>query len=95
MSESFKNFALNYFPNAKLIIDKFHVIRLIHPSIRKYRKEVTGDVRKNPIKHLLLKNRDKLKPHEKEAVKRFCQENDKVNEVYWFKECPPPLRATV
>jgi transposase len=86
MSETFKNFALNYFPNAKLIVDKFHVIRLIHPTIRKYRKEVTGDARKNPIRHLLLKNRSKLKPHEKEAVTRFCRENEKVNEVYWFKE---------
>lgn len=86
MSETFKNFALSYFPNAKLIVDKFHVIRLIHPSIRKYRKEVTGDARKNPIRHLLLKNRGKLKPHEKKAVIRFCRENEKVNEVYWFKE---------
>ena len=38
MSNGFKNFALNYFPNAQIVVDKFHVIRLIHPAIRKYRK---------------------------------------------------------
>lgn len=86
MSDTFKNFALDYFPNAKIVADKFHVIRLIHPAIRKYRKEVTGDKRSNPIRHLLLKNRKKLLPYQKRAVSRFCRENLKVNEVYNFKE---------
>jgi len=86
MSPSFKNFALDYFPNAKIIVDKFHVLRLIYPAIRKYRMEVTGDVRKNPIRFLLLKNQSRLKPIERKAVRRFCFENSKVNEVYRFKE---------
>ena len=86
MSNGFKNFALNYFPNAQIVVDKFHVIRLIHPAIRKYRKEVTGDDRKNPIRHLLLKNNERLKRYQKKAVNRFCRENPKVNEVYRFKE---------
>lgn len=86
MNDSYKNFATNYFPNAKIVIDKFHVIRLIHPAIRKYRKEATGDQRSNPIRHLLLKNRKRLKSYQKRAVTRFCKENPKVNEVYRFKE---------
>ena len=86
MSDNFKSFALSFFPNAKIVSDKFHVIRLIHPAIRKYRKEVTGDKRTNPIRNLLLKNRSRLKPYQKRAVTRFCQENLKVNEVYRFKE---------
>jgi len=86
MSPVFKSFTLDYFPNAKIVVDKFHVIRLIHPAIRKYRKEVTGDKRSNPIRHLLLKNRSRLHPYQKRAVTRFCKENKKVNEVYRFKE---------
>ena len=86
ISETYKNFILDYFPNAKIVVDKFHVIRLIHPAIRKYRKEVTGDKRSNPIRHLLLKNRKRLEPYQKRAVTRFCQENEKINEVYRFKE---------
>ena len=62
------------------------MINLIHPAIRKYRKEVTGDKRSNPIRHLLLKNRKRLQPYQKRAVTRFCKENEKVNEVYRFKE---------
>jgi len=84
MSPTFKAFATDYFPNAKITVDKFHVIRLIHPAIRKYRKDATGDKRSNPIRHLLLKNRKRLKPYQKRAVTRFCNENPNVNEVYRF-----------
>jgi len=86
MSPIFKSFVLDYFPAAKIVVDKFHVIRLIHPVIRKYRKEATGDKRSNPIRHLLLKNRGRLQPYQKRAVTRFCKENERVNEVYRFKE---------
>lgn len=86
MDDSFKNFVHDFFPNAHITIDKFHVLRLIFPAIRKYRKEITGDKRSNPIRHLLLKNRGRLKPYQKRAVTRFCRENPRVNEVYRFKE---------
>ena len=86
LCDGFKNFALSYFYNATLVADKFHVLRLINPAINKYRKEVTGDQRKNPIRFLLLKNRDKLKPEERRAVNRFCRENPLIGEVYRFKQ---------
>ena len=86
MHNGYKNFVLNYFPNANITVDKFHVQRLIHPAIRRYRKQVTGDKRSNPIRNLLLKNRKDLKRHQKKVVGRFCRENPKVSEVYWFKE---------
>ena len=86
MEDNFRNFIKNFFPNAKIVVDKFHVIRLIQPAIRKYRKEATGDKRSNPIRLLLLKNRKRLKPYQKRAVSRFCRENPDAGEVYWFKE---------
>lgn len=86
MDDGFKNFVLDFFPNAKIVVDKFHVLRLIQPAIRKYRKEVTGDKRSNPIRHLLLKNRKKLKVYQRKAVNRFCRQHSKVAEVYRYKE---------
>jgi transposase len=82
MTGTYKNFIQDYFPNAKIVVDKFHIIRLIHPAIRKYRMEATGDKRSNPIRHLLLKNRKRVKPYQKRAVTRFCKVNPNVNEVY-------------
>jgi len=29
MSDSYRNFAKNFFPNAHLVADKFHVLRLL------------------------------------------------------------------
>jgi transposase len=86
LSDGFRSFVKRYFYNADIIADKFHVLRLINPAINKYRREVTGDKRKNPIRFLLLKNRDKLKPEEKKAIARFCRENPHIQEVYYFKQ---------
>ncbi len=86
MSANYKNFAESYFTNARIVVDKFHVLRLLQPAIRKYRKEVTGDDRKNPIRRLLLRNGRDLKTYQKRAIGRFCRENPTLGEVYNFKE---------
>jgi len=86
LSDGYKNFAKDHFYNATLVADKFHVLRLINPAINKYRKEVTGDKRKNPIRFLLLKNKERLRPEERKALKRFCKENPVVNEVHNYKQ---------
>ena len=69
-----------------LLLTRFHVLRLLQPAIRKYRKEVTGDDRKNPIRKLLLRNGRDLKTYQRRAVGRFCRENPTLGEVYNFKE---------
>lgn len=86
MCDQFKNFATDYFYNANIVVDKFHVIRLAIKPIGKYRREVTGDKRSNPIRNLMQKNRKRLKPYQKRAVTRFCKLHPKLNEVYRFKE---------
>lgn len=86
MTETYKNFFEDYIPISKIWVDKFHVIRLIHLAIKKYRKVVTWDKRSNTSRHLLIKSRKKLKSYQKRAVTRFCKEKEKVNEVYKSKE---------
>jgi len=86
MSPTFKSFSKLYFPNAKIIADKFHVIRLLHPAINKKRIAVTGDVRKNPIRKLLLKNGFDLSYVQRYAVTRWLEENPDIREIYQYKE---------
>ena len=38
LCDPFKKFAREHFPNADLIADKFHVLRLLNPSINRRRK---------------------------------------------------------
>jgi transposase len=74
LSDPYKSFTKNFFPNAKLIADKFHVLRLLNPTINRYRKEITGDKRSNPIRRLLLRNGKNLE-YFKESLHGFYRIN--------------------
>lgn len=86
MCDSFKKFVREFFPNAKLTADKFHVLRLTNPMINKARIEITSDARKNPIRKLLLRNRKNLEYFEKSALDAWLEAYPKMKEIYWAKE---------
>ena len=94
MSPTFRNFSKLHFPNAKIIADKFHVIRLLHPAINKKRISVTGDVRNNPIRLLLLKNGYDLSCVQRYAVSRWLEQNQDIKEIYLYKEAIHRLYRT-
>ncbi len=86
MCDSFKSFVKGFFPNAKMVADKFHVLRLLNGSINRARKEITGDVRKNPVRKLLLRNRCSLEYFERLALDRWLDEHAELKEIYLWKE---------
>jgi transposase len=86
MCDPFKKFISDFFPNAIIVADKFHVLRLLNPAINKARTEITGDKRSNPVRKLLLRNRHKLKYYERNALDIWLQHHPKLKELYWFKE---------
>jgi len=86
MSKAYRNFVKEFFPNAKIIADRFHVVRLINVIINKYRKQITGDVRKNPIRKLLLKKSKDLEPWVKRSIREWLKYHPEMAEIYSFKE---------
>jgi transposase len=86
MCDPFKKFVREFFPNAKITADKFHVLRLTNPMINTARTEITGDKRKNPVRKLLLRNRHNLLYFEKSALDQWLHFYPKMKEIYWFKE---------
>ena len=54
MCDPFKNFTREFFPQAKIVADKFHVLRLLSPAIMKRRKQITGTRADLKAKKLLL-----------------------------------------
>lgn len=86
MCDSFKKFVREFFPNAKLTADKFHVLRLTNPMINRARVEITNDKRSNPVRKLLLRNRCKLQYFEKSALDIWLEVHPKMKEIYWYKE---------
>lgn len=86
LCDPFKKFAKDQFPNAKIIADKFHVLRLLTPSINKRRAQITGDKRTHPVRKLMLRNGVNLEYFERKALWTWLDQYPQLKEVYFYKE---------
>jgi transposase len=86
MSDSYKSFAKNFFPNAELVADRFHVERLIQPLLLSKRIEITGDQRKNPVRFLMNRKRKNLECWERTKLDMWLKHHPRMLELYSLKE---------
>jgi transposase len=86
LTDGYRNFVINFFPNAEIIADKFHVLRLLTPAINRTRKGITGDRRSLLIRKLLLKNGFSLDHFTKFAVWKWLDQHPALKELYSWKE---------
>jgi len=86
MCDPFKAFIRRFFPNAMIVADKFHVLRLLTPAINRYRKAITGDRRTNPIRRLLLRNGRDLDSSTRRILRDWLAEHPALRELYEAKE---------
>lgn len=86
MCDPYRNFIRANFPNAKIVADKFHVLRLLTPALLKARKEFTGTRADARAKKLLLMSRHDLRYGERLALDRFLEKHRKLDEIYYWKE---------
>lgn len=88
MSPSYRSAIRRHFPKAAIVVDRFHVHRILTRLVNKMRKKITGDERKNPIRKLLLRNQKDLAKEEVYALNFFLNKSDHkdLKEVYEYKE---------
>jgi len=86
MCDPFRNFAQRFFPNARLVADKFHVLRLLTPHINRRRRLITGDRRSAVIRRLLLRSRFTLDPTSRWALDRWLDGHPELRQLYAAKE---------
>jgi len=86
MSDSYKSFAKNFFPNAELVADRFHVERLIQPLLLSHRIGITGDKRTASVRFLMNRKRNTLEHWERAALDLWLKPNPKMHELYLIKE---------
>ena len=91
LSPTFRSFAKEYFPYAKLIADKFHVVKLMHPLIHKLRRKAIEEnglekKRGNPIVRLLLRYRKRLRYYQRSAIDKFLELSPELKELYWYQQ---------
>ncbi|MDK2798884.1 MAG: transposase [Clostridiales bacterium] len=94
MSKSYCNAVLKSLPNAKPVIDRFHISQLFHKLVDDARKHIQNKVRKEEgdkdkvfgIRWALLKNFEDLEVHEINRLFEVCNEYPKLGECFALKE---------
>jgi transposase len=86
LSETYRSFISEHFPNAKIVADKFHVIRLLSPHILKERRAVAGTKAQARARRLLLVSSQKLGFFERKTIRDYLKNHPKLEELYLWKE---------
>lgn len=86
MCDPYRNYIRSFFPNAKIVADKFHVLRLLTPALLKKRKEISGTRADLRAKKLLLMSSKNLRYGERLALERFLTRYPEMKELYEWKE---------
>ncbi len=86
LSNGYRSLVRELFPNAKIVADKFHALRLITPALIKTRKEVQGFRQDLRMRRLLLKNRTKLDYDLRFEIDRYLKHHPKLDAIYRAKE---------
>lgn len=92
MSTTFRKLIKTCFPNAKIVVDKFHLVRLIQWGLEDIRKMVQKSFHQYRRKYfkksrfILLKRRIKLSQAEQEQLAIMLSVSDKLCQGYSLKE---------
>lgn len=86
MCDPYRNYIHSFFPNAKIVADKFHVLRLLTPALLRRRKEITGTRADLRAKKLLLMSSKNLTYPERKALDQFLTRYPDMHELYGWKE---------
>lgn len=92
MNRVYKELAHNYFPNATIVVDKFHVVRYVTWALENVRKRVQKELHPSKRKYfkrsrrLLLTHKKKLKEESLEALEIMLLHSQDLATAYHLKE---------
>jgi len=77
------------FPNAKIVYDRFHVMKAINQDLKKIIRQCkskTDKLKIKNVKYLLLKNNNNLNEEEKENLEKILACSKRLRSAYKLKE---------
>lgn len=86
LCDPYKRFSKDYFPNAQIVADKFHVLRLPNAALMKYRKEAERGKNTAYLRNLLLRPGYQVLDYWRPRLKEWLKKYPALEEVYWAKE---------
>ena len=86
MSDSYRSFARDFFPNARLVADKFHVLRLVTPAIHRYLKALGLGREALPLYRVLRRNPLKLSSEWRWRLRTWLADKPALRELVAIRE---------
>ena len=92
MNQVYRDLALNYFPNATLVVDKFHVVRYVTWALENVRKRIQKQMHPDKRKYfkrsrrLLLTHKEKLSEESLDALQVMLSQSNDLATAYHLKE---------
>lgn len=86
LARGYNSFAKVMFPQARIVANKFHVLRLLTPSLLKARREIRGARKEMGLRRRFLRSREKLEYFEGFDLDRYLEKHPKLFELYHLKE---------
>lgn len=87
LSGSFRSMVTRLFPHAKIVADRFHVIKLVIETFLEFCRNVDPGIRwKRGLTRCLRKNRGNLTGRQESALQSWLAANPLVETAYNFKE---------
>jgi transposase len=98
MSPAYIGAALENLPEAAIVYDRFHIMKLFNDRLSKFRRQLQNQMEKEPLKSkvlkgtrwLLLKNPENLDANpekkEKERLQRALELNEPLAKAYYLKD---------
>jgi len=87
MSETYRAIARKYFPDAKIVSDRFHVIRLINHHFLKLWQEIDPVGRKNRgLLSLMRRHAKNLSEEQKINLYKYFSQHPGLEQIYEFKQ---------
>lgn len=87
LSETYRNIARQYFPGAKIVADRFHVIRLVNQHFLRAWSDVHPEGRRNRgLLSLMRRHAWNLKPEQRENLQRYLIDYPALSALYEAKQ---------
>jgi transposase len=87
LSPTYRAIVRKHFPNARIVADRFHVVRLVnHHFLACWKDLDTAGAKNRGLLSLLRRHRRNLKPEQRTKLDRYFSEKPAVRAVWRFKE---------
>jgi transposase len=88
LSSCYRALVRKYFPKARIVADRFHVIRLINQHFLACWRDLDPVASKNRgLLSLMRRHRHNLKPEQKTKLRAYLEQRPVLDLIYRFKQC--------